>query len=158
MKTLFGVQINKSAVALLFLAFWVLWGCVSKETTMPLPDKITVKQNGEVSVLDKANPFYKRAVNEALKTLSFALLYRKVEVFKKEDIVSLYNSSINAFHLRYKNLSRMKIFRAAGYSENVSFFEIYIIKNPVARYIFFVTQAEVKMRPFIPVVDAGELR
>lgn len=155
MKTRYGQKILIIVKLSLFMLFISLTGC--HKTKIVTAESILVIKNGERIQQAKDTGGYRMAMDDIARVLSQTLLRRRIEKTTRQEIENTFQTSVNAYLLKYDRIYTMNILREGAYTEDVPFQKIYIIRKLDVHYIYFVVEGEPHYYPFIPFSEVTRL-
>ena len=155
MKIKFGQKTMLSKLGCFLLFFLFLSSCY--KTKVILPSGILVVKNGEQINAAKNSGEYNIAMENISKILGQTLILRKIEKTNQREIANSFSTSANGYLMKYDGITTMTILRDGGYTEDIQFTKIYIIRKIDIHYIYFVVETEQQITPYIPFSETPRL-
>lgn len=143
-------------ILLIFIFIVSLTSCF--KINVPNPEEIVAITNGDRLVLKIGTPKFREKIYKVTEILGQTLLRRSRDKVNLEKIEELFNSVSFAYKLNYKALAWMEILRSGGYTDEVKFNTIYIIRKSDVDYIYFVKNGVNRVAPYIPLSHARFLQ
>ena len=143
---------------ILFLVFIIVSFVSCFKINVPKPYEIIYVKNGDRITAKIETPDFNDKIFKITNILGQTLLRKSKDKVTIEHIEKLFNEVLFAYKLKYKALAWMEILRSGGYTDEVKFNTLYIIRKSDIDYIYFVRKGVRMIAPYIPLSHARFLQ